>query len=193
MAAWACAEVCGVDASGGFAEGGVDEAFIDKCRYLLEDAVLLDHVGGLEDGAGEHGLPVHGGGLWFEFAEVDESGIVDEGEGALGGDELDDLVEVLISVGEADDVFEVLDAELANLFAEFFGVIDGVVGSVFENPLLGFGTRSGADDGDSGESAGELDEDGADAAGGSDDEQRVRLAAACREGCGGGRRAAPRR
>ncbi len=102
-------------------------------------------------------------------------GIVDEGEGALGRDEFDDLIEVLIGVGEADDVFDVLDAEFANLFAEFLGVIDGVMGSGLEHPLLRFGTRGRADDGDSGEAAGELDEDGADAAGGSDDEQGAGL------------------
>ena len=50
-------------------------------------------------------------------------------------------------------------------------MIDGVVGSVLEDPLLGFGARGRGEDGDSGELAGELDEDGADAAGGSDDEQ----------------------
>ena len=52
----------------------MDEAIIDKRRYLLEDAVLLDHVGGVEDGAGEHGLPVQGGGFRFELADINEPG-----------------------------------------------------------------------------------------------------------------------
>ena len=117
------AQVFGGDASGDGAESGVDESFIDKCRYLFEDAVLLDHVRGLEDGAGEHGLPVQRGGFQFELADIDEVGIVDESEGALRGDEFDDLIEVLIGVGEADDEFDVLNAELANFFAELLGVI----------------------------------------------------------------------
>ena len=133
--------------------------------------MLLDHVRGLEAGAGEHGLPVQGGGFGLELVDVEGRGVVDEGEGALRRDEFDDLGEVLIGVGEADDEFDVLDAEGADLFAEFLGVIDGVVGSVLEHPLLRFGTRGGGEDGDSGEAAGELHEDGADAAGGSDDEQ----------------------
>ena len=169
------AQVFGGDVSGDGGESGADEPFIDKCRYLLEDAVLLDHVRGLVDGAGEHRLPVQGRRFLFELADIDEVGVVDEGEGTLGGDEFDDLIEVLIGVGEADDVLDVLDAEFANLFAELLGVVDGVMGSGFEHPLLRFGTRGGADDGDSGEAAGELHEDGADAAGGSDDEQGCRL------------------
>jgi hypothetical protein len=112
------AQVFGVDASGGGAKSGADEAFIDKCRYLFEDAVLLDHVWSLKRGAAEHGFPVQGCGLCFEFADIDERGIVDEGEGALGGDEFDDFVEVLVGVSDADDVFDEFESEFVNLFAE---------------------------------------------------------------------------
>ena len=125
------AQVFGGDASGDGAESCVDESFIDKCRYLFEGAVLLDHVRGLEDGAGEHGLPVQRCGFQFELAGIDEVGIIDESEGALRGDEFDDLVEVLIGVGEADDEFDVLNAELADFFAEVLRVVHGVVGTGF--------------------------------------------------------------
>ncbi len=85
MAAWAARRLAALMRPATCAEGGADESFIDKCRYLFEDAVLLDHVGGLEDGAGEHGLPVQGGGFGLELADVDEGGIVDEGEGVPAG------------------------------------------------------------------------------------------------------------
>ena len=107
MAAWAARRLAASMRPATCVEGGADASFIDKCRYLLEDAVLLDHVGGLEDGAGEHGLPVQGGGFGLEFADVERGGVVDEGEASLGRDEFDDLVEVLVGVGEADDVFDV--------------------------------------------------------------------------------------
>src|SRR6266568_6358971 len=105
------AEILGVDAAGGGADGGADEPFIDKSRYLFEDAMLLDHVGGLEGGAGEHQLPVQGCGFGFQFADIDEVGIVDESEGSLGRDDLYDFVEMFIGVSEADDVFDILEAE----------------------------------------------------------------------------------
>jgi hypothetical protein len=42
------AQILGGDTPFGGGEGGVDESIIDKFRYLLKDAMLLDHVGGLE-------------------------------------------------------------------------------------------------------------------------------------------------
>ena len=71
--------------------------------------MLLDHVRGLEAGAGEHGLPVQGGGFGLELVDVKGGGVVDQGEAALRRDEFDDLVEVLIGVGEADDELNVLN------------------------------------------------------------------------------------
>src|SRR5829696_5191156 len=49
-----------VDGSEIFGHRRVQHTSIDEVGHLVEQMVLLDHIRGLVEGAGEHELPVHG-------------------------------------------------------------------------------------------------------------------------------------
>ena len=81
---------------------------------------------------------------------------------------------VLGSAREAGDVLELWDTDGFELRLHRLRVIDDMVGAKLAAPLASLRAGGGGDDGESGELASQLDEDGADAAGAADDEDRCR-------------------
>ena len=78
-------EICGVDGAEGRGVGGAKGASVDQASDFGEEMVLGDHVRGLEDGTGEHELPVETGGFAFERLGVEGGRIVDDADLALRG------------------------------------------------------------------------------------------------------------
>ncbi|CAE6954804.1 conserved protein of unknown function [Ectopseudomonas oleovorans] len=170
------AQVGGVDAAEVLAQGGAQHATVDQAGHALQQAVLLDHVLGLVQRAGEHQLPVQRQALALEFHHVQRlHGVVDQRQAALGLQRLDQLLVVLLGLGQAGDVGHLADADARQFLAQRLAVVDHVVGTQFAHPGLGLRARCGADHGQAGQAASQLGEDRADASGGTDDQQGLVL------------------
>lgn len=90
----------------------------------------------------------------------------------------DELRVMLISVGQAGDVRHRVDADSRQLFRQRFAMVDNIMRTGFAYPFLAFRARRGADHRQSGEFAGQLRQDGAHAACGADNQQRIPFVAA---------------
>ena len=97
------AEIRGVDPPVMLSQGGAQAARINEAGDLVEERALGSDVGGGEHRAGEHELPVQRQALALEEPDIEALRIVDQGEAALRGDELDDRGEVRVGVGRGED------------------------------------------------------------------------------------------
>ena len=137
--------------------------------------MLLDHVLGLEQRAGEHELPAEAERLGLDTVDVYFLRIVDYGNVAAGLDQLDNGREMTLGAVERGDIAG-SDAKLLHLRNQRLPVVDHHIGPHFSHPVDSVLTRGGGDDGEVGQFLGQLDEDRADTAGCADDEQTLSLA-----------------
>ncbi len=97
--------------------------------------------------------------------------IVDQRQAALGRQCLDQLVEMLIGLGQAGDMADAGETGALQLGVQRLAMVDDMMGAVFAGPGLGFRARGGGDHADLRELTGQLQHDRTDAAGGTDDQQ----------------------
>ncbi len=133
--------------------------------------MLLDHVRGLEQGAGKHELLAEGDALALEQGEI--PGLARLGDGADMAERADEAghgIPVLLGGIGAEDGVHLVDAEGGELLLQLV-MAHHLMGPHLQAPGPGFGARGGGDHLHAGELAGQLDGDGADPAGAADDEQ----------------------
>ncbi len=100
--------------------------------------VLLDHVLGLVQRAGEHELPVHRQRFALERHDIEMLRVIDQRELALWPQHFDDLREVRIGVGQADDVIHRVELKLFQLQGKGSRMVDDMMCPEFADPGLGF-------------------------------------------------------
>lgn len=164
-------DVLCVDRAEVFVGGGGELAVVDQLRDAGEDIVLLDHVFGFEERAGEHELPADRDTLEFKRAAHVDVCVVfgDEHDAALRGDHFADRFPDAVDVVVVGDVMDGFEAERFELRGHVAVVANDVVGAEFAAPIGTFRARSGGDDGEAGELC-ELDGHGTDAACAANDE-----------------------
>lgn len=168
------AEVRGVDGRELPAERAAQFAAVGQRGDFVEEAALLGHVGRLEQGAGEHELPVQREALRLEEVEVERTRhVLDQDQRAHRGQRVDDLLVVFLGLRQAEHVVDAAGHERFDLGGEGLAMVDDMVRAEGEAPVARVGPRGGGDDGEAGKAAGELDCDRADAAGAADDEERA--------------------
>src|SRR5258708_350067 len=96
---------------------------------------LPHHIPPPGERAGEHRFPMHRHGLGLEELHVELHRIVDEAELALRRDDLCDLLEMVVRVGDAEDVAHGLEPERRHLLGHRLPVVDDVMGAEIEAPL----------------------------------------------------------
>ncbi|MNZ94598.1 hypothetical protein D3C78_1137110 [compost metagenome] len=131
-------EVAGIDAAEVLANGGLDDPLVDQRRYLFQQVVLLDHVLGLVQRACEHELPVHRQRFALERHDIEMLRVIDQRELALWAQHFDDLREVRIGVGQADDVIHRVELKLFQLQGKGCRMVDDMMCPEFADPGLGF-------------------------------------------------------
>jgi hypothetical protein len=88
--------VGGIDKTEVGIHGGADQARVDKVSNFVWRSALFSHVGGSIVRTGGDEFPVELDTLGLQLDDVEWSGqILDEREGALRDEHLDDLVEML--------------------------------------------------------------------------------------------------
>ncbi|MNJ47899.1 hypothetical protein D3C77_430740 [compost metagenome] len=111
--------------------------------------------------------------LALEQADVQLLGVVDQGQLALRGQRLDQLREVLVGLGQAGHVGDLIDALRFERLGQRLAVVDDQVSTQLADPVLGLWTGGGADDGEAGQLTGQLSQDRTHATGGADDQQAL--------------------
>jgi len=115
---------------------------------------------------------VQGQALALELHHVQRLGrIVDQCQAALRRQCLDQLVEVPVGLGQAGYMADAGEAGALQPGVQRLAMVDDMMGAEFAGPGLGFRARGGGDHANLGELAGQLQHDGTDAAGGTDDQQ----------------------
>jgi hypothetical protein len=97
--------VGGIDKAEVGIHGGADQARVDKVSNSVQQPALFSHVGSSIARTGEDEFPVELDTLGLQLDDVEWSGrILDEREGALRDERLDDLVEMLFGVSHRERV-----------------------------------------------------------------------------------------
>lgn len=165
------AEVGCVDGAEGFVESCFNLTGVDEVGRFGEELVLFDHVFRLKEGPGEHEFPVPRDAFGLEGHDVEGVGIVDDGDFSLRGDGFGEGGEMLVGVREGGDGLDGWNVESLQFLVQGIAVVNHVVRSKVTDPLLCFGTGSGGDDSEVRQLLGELNHDGSNSTGGSDDEK----------------------
>ncbi|MNQ69315.1 hypothetical protein D3C85_839040 [compost metagenome] len=100
-------------------------------------------------------------------------GVVDKRQLALRCQCFDELIEVLVGLGQAGDVGHLRQALTLELLGQRLAVVENQVGAQFAYPSLGLWARGGTDDLQARQLAGQLREDRAHSAACTDDQQAL--------------------
>ena len=153
------------------AQGGAQLPRLDAIGQLLEDLPLAGQVRGAIAGAGEHELPVEAGAFALEPVQIQRRPVADDRDDRpLGPDQLRHDVPVGVGIGEVGDSIHRLQAQLGQLGRQLTAVVEDMIGAQLPHPGGTLRPGGGGDHQQAG-AAGQLDRQGADAAGAADDQQ----------------------
>ena len=111
--------------------------------------------------------------LAFERYDIKRLGVVDERKTSLRGDQLGDLLNMLVGVRGREDESRRADAQICHLPSQRLAMIDDMVGTELGHPGLRFRARGCRNDDQLGYLASKLDCHRAYSAGTPDDQQRM--------------------
>ncbi|MNH16041.1 hypothetical protein D3C79_756680 [compost metagenome] len=111
--------------------------------------------------------------LALELGDVQLLGVIDQRQFALRRQGFDQLIEVLVGLGQAGHVSHLVDALGLECGGQRLAVIDHLIGTQFTYPVLGLWARGAANHREAGQLARQLSEDRADSTGRANDQQAL--------------------
>ena len=84
-------KVGGANCSQRLRNRGADHTGLDKIRNFIQQTVLLENVGRVEERSGKHKLPMQGSGFALEWFGIERFRVVDDTKLALRGQHLQQL------------------------------------------------------------------------------------------------------
>lgn len=104
-------QVGGIDSPKVITKRRAKNAVVDQTGRLIQEMMLLDHVGCFKKGASEHQLPMKRDTFSLELQCIERGRIVDQPELSLRSKTFDELLVMLIGLREARNEGDVIDSD----------------------------------------------------------------------------------